>query len=165
MIESQIQRKHEEFGCVCPNSCDLRWCINRLLFRLLSAPHDERGRRDGTPEATQRPRSLELRQRCFEDGLKFFEHYKEINVSDRTTWEFPEFHFDGKLNTCLADVSYTFFNKEGASLEHDILFDIYSGQQLVFTLARFDKDGNIVLREGKDPRQEHSAAKQQFFQE
>lgn len=51
---------------------------------------------------------LSLEQKCSEDGKDFVSAYETENGSGtvQTIWFDPEYHFDTRLNTCLADIAF-----------------------------------------------------------
>ena len=83
-------------------------------------------------------RRFELAQKCGEEGRNFFHNYQSQNTVATSThqylWLDPEFHFNGRLNTCLVYVGYADEITTGNAVFHDYrIIDSYSNKTLVFS--------------------------------
>jgi len=100
---------------------------------------------------TQAPKvDLNLKSKCATDGKNFIQNYEQSNNTanaggHRPVWGNPEYHYNTKLNTCLAFITYsqeiseyttgsmtsTDFSMTIYSTLYAFIFDVYSNQVML----------------------------------
>ena len=81
-------------------------------------------------------RLLEASRKCNEDASSYYDRFYIANndTSEHYTWDKPEFHFNGRLNTCLIATRYISFSKfESARSQHyNQVDDVYGNKTILY---------------------------------
>ena len=119
---------------------------------------------DAEPAEQQRNADLEHARRCDKDAKQFYSNFvKEWSlVFPGRGWLEPEWHFNRKLNTCVASIS--FFSSTGNSgYTEESVMDVYSNHTIINTCYTIE---NVERKTfcGTDPKQ-YSEEKEKLFSE
>ncbi len=83
-----------------------------------------------------REHAIDLARRCRQDGAKVYAEFVDSHDNpSRVIWDDPEFHFNRKLNACLADIRYTYKLRHDDSIafHNNQIVDVYANRPILYS--------------------------------
>lgn len=87
--------------------------------------------------------NLANQQKCNKDASDYYTNFYIANNKTGNTWDRPEYHYNGQLNTCLLYVRYVYLYPYIATLSshYNQVIDVYSNKTLLY--GWFNRDTSV----------------------